>query len=363
LFISFIIIIGIGDEMERKTCLNDVVLTLNKDNLIIQREKGFLSLSNSVRGGSIRMVKSIININQPFAEKSSDEQIKEEYMVLKSFFDANNDLKPAEIIFGDFDLKKCVNITVDGVTAIIFAGEGDDLNLNVLVILKDELDEKTLLEAFKAAVEAKCAALWDFGIINGFSLDLFASGNEDSILVACSNGGGAISSHDRAELRLIVGESVRKGTKLLLEKYGYPNDIIGHMEDVGVHIEDLVDAGMQLCVGVEKTEELNHKLRNQLFKSLEDLNVVSLIMAGIRLEEDFNKHRMKGVDVDDDPAYLYTDEVLGMAVANQIAGTKAIFNFKRYDEEKPGIIITLGPFLDDVFAGLVAGCMSKIFEE
>jgi alpha-ribazole phosphatase CobZ len=67
--------------------------------------------------------------------------------------------------------------------------------------------------------------------------------------------------------------------------------------------------------------------------------------------------------VDDDPSYLYADEVLGMAIANQIAGTKAIFNFKRYDEVKPGIIGDLGPILDDVFAGLVAGCMSKIFEE
>ena len=96
---------------------------------------------------------------------------------------------------------------------------------------------------------------------------------------------------------------------------------------------------------------------------MEDINVVVLIVAGIRVEDDLRNHRIQGVDVDDDPAYLYSDEVLGMAIANQIAGTKAIFNFKRYDEAKPGVIGTLGPMLDDVFAGLVAGCMSKLFEE
>ena len=101
----------------------------------------------------------------------------------------------------------------------------------------------------------------------------------------------------------------------------------------------------------------------QILKSLEDLIVVSFIVAGIRLEEDYEKHRIRNVNVDDDPAYLYSDEVMGMSIANQIAGTKAIFNFKRYDEAKPGIISTLGPVLDDVFAGLIAGCMSKIFEE
>jgi alpha-ribazole phosphatase CobZ len=139
--------------------------------------------------------------------------------------------------------------------------------------------------------------------------------------------------------------------------------IYDYMAEVGVEIPLLVDAGLELLAGVERTKELEIALEKQIRKSLEDINVVVLIVAGIRVEEDLQNHRIHGVDVDDDPAYLYSDEVLGMAIANQIAGTKAIFNFKRYDEEKPGIIGTLGPMLDDVFAGLVAGCMSKLFEE
>ncbi len=139
--------------------------------------------------------------------------------------------------------------------------------------------------------------------------------------------------------------------------------IYDYMSDVGVEVPQLVEAGMELLAGVEKTEEIEISLENQIRKSLEDINVVVLIVAGIRVEDDLKNHRIEEVDVDDDPAYLYSDEVLGMAIANQIAGTKAIFNFKRYDEAKPGVIGTLGPMLDDVFAGLVAGCMSKIFEE
>lgn len=145
------------------------------------------------------------------------------------------------------------------------------------------------------------------------------------------------------------------------------NDVSGSIYDfmsaAGVEIPQLVEAGLELLAGVQKTRELELTLENQIRKSLEDINVIVLIIAGIRVEEDLLQHRIEGVDVDDDPAYLYSDEVLGMAIANQIAGTKAIFNFKRYDEAKPGIIGTLGPMLDDVFAGLVAGCMSKIFEE
>ncbi|PKL72937.1 MAG: phosphatidylglycerophosphatase A [Methanobacteriales archaeon HGW-Methanobacteriales-2] len=139
--------------------------------------------------------------------------------------------------------------------------------------------------------------------------------------------------------------------------------IYDFMRAAGVEVPQLVEAGLELLAGVEKNRELEIKLESQIRKSLKDINVIVLIMAGIRVEEDLLHHRIEGVDVDDDPAYLYSDEVLGMAIANQIAGTKAIFNFKRYDEAKPGIIGTLGPMLDDVFAGLVAGCMSKIFEE
>ena len=148
-----------------------------------------------------------------------------------------------------------------------------------------------------------------------------------------------------------------------MEEKGISNSIYEFMSEVGVEVPQLVEAGLELLAGVEKTEKLEMALEKQIRKSLEDINVVVLIVAGIRVEDELKNHRIKGVDVDDDPAYLYSDEILGMAIANQIAGSKAIFNFKRYDEAKPGIIRTLGPMLDDVFAGLVAGCMSKLFEE
>lgn len=165
------------------------------------------------------------------------------------------------------------------------------------------------------------------------------------------------------ELITLMIKSCNSGFKNINLSFGVLDYILAE----GITLNSLVDAGMELCVGVEKTEaktkEIREKLKDRILKSLEDLNVIALIMAALRCEDDFESNRLREVDVSDDPAYLYSDEVLGMAIANQIAGTKAIFNFKRYDEEKPGIISELGPMVDDIFAGLVAGCMSKIFEE
>lgn len=169
-----------------------------------------------------------------------------------------------------------------------------------------------------------------------FNLDEFIVAIEDAVIISCEDA---------------------------MQKLGLSFGILDYLVSEGILIGDLVDAGMELVEGVEVTDNLKEKLKEQILKSLSDINVIALLMAAIRTEEDFSNNRVREMDVSDDPAYLYTDEVLGLAISNQIAGTKATFNFKRYDEAKPGIIFGLGPMVDDIFAGLIAGCMSKIFEE
>ncbi|MGZ7210010.1 MAG: phosphatidylglycerophosphatase A, partial [Methanobacterium sp.] len=232
--------------------------------------------------------------------------------------------------------------------------------INIILLINKDLKQNTLIKAYSKALESKIVALWDLDVRKP-SWDLFTGNNDDELICACTGFNNEISDVD--ELQNLVEECVRKAVGSAMLQSGFSKGIIDFIEGVGIKIDDLVKAGMELLVGVEESEELRLKLHQQILKSLEDLNVVSFIIAGIRLEEDYMKHRVEGINVDDDPAYLYSDEVFGMSIANQIAGTKAIFNFKRYDEEKPGIISGLGPVLDDVFAGLVAGCMSKIFED
>lgn len=168
---------------------------------------------------------------------------------------------------------------------------------------------------------------------------------------------------DLNEFLQSIEEAVIISCEDALKKLGLNFGILDYLVSEGILIGDLVEAGLELVEGVEVTDELKEKLSAQILKSLEDINVIALLMAAIRTEDDFSTGRIREVDVSEDPAYLYTDEVLGLAISNQIAGTKATFNFKRYDEAKPGIIYGLGPMVDDIFAGLIAGCMSKIFEE
>ena len=58
---------------------------------------------------------------------------------------------------------------------------------------------------------------------------------------------------------------------------------------------------------------------------------------------------------------LIVDELLGMTIANYIAGARGIFEFIRYDQAKPGILRKLGPIANDAVGGHIAGVSSRIY--
>jgi adenosylcobinamide hydrolase len=89
-----------------------------------------------------------------------------------------------------------------------------------------------------------------------------------------------------------------------------------------------------------------------------------MISAGMRLEEDSRMDLIPQMDSEEfvrDPLYLLADEMIGRQIADYIGGTKASFEFNRFDREKPGILRKLGPVMDDVIAGIAAGISSKMY--
>ncbi len=357
--------------MKTNICIDDIKIRKDNQTTLFHRDDGFLTIGNSTIGGGIESVNSIVyhglktrNHPLPYDDEVDEGKIDEEKNeYLSAVIKFKGVVEPSAAILSPVKVTKFEEVTYDGVTSLTEAGyNGEKLFLSIIVFFNHYLDRKTLVKLFKSTVDAKSAALWDMGVINHFSFDPLDIEDSESILLACKGHVDHLDPENLCELVNKVQKCVREAVNLALTGCGFPKGVLGYMMDVGVEVDDLVEAGMELVVGVDDTQKIRDKLKRQILHSLEDLNVVSFIIAGIRLEEDYEKHRVFGVDVDDDPAYLYSDEVFGMSVANQIAGTKAIFNFKRYDEAKPGIISKLGPVLDDVFAGLVAGCMSKIFE-
>lgn len=138
------------------------------------------------------------------------------------------------------------------------------------------------------------------------------------------------------------------------------------LNSYGLKLDDLVDAGFELYVGEARGAELaglKADFRRLLSKNIKDPNVCLLMAAAAHLD-DVLKAETRGVfGSKDDPSALVADELIGMSIAEFIAGKRGLFNYVRYDKAKPGKIAKLPPFMDDAVGALVAATMTRLFED
>jgi len=128
----------------------------------------------------------------------------------------------------------------------------------------------------------------------------------------------------------------------------------------------MVEAALALFVphpGVETKEKAAEVIVDELYDALSDVNVSTLMVACYRAEEEAKQGKIPGLSRErflGRPG-LVTDELLGMVIANYIAGARGIFEFVRFDQNKPGILSRLGPITNDAIGGLIAGCSSNMY--
>jgi alpha-ribazole phosphatase CobZ len=140
-------------------------------------------------------------------------------------------------------------------------------------------------------------------------------------------------------------------------------EIERRLQEKGIELDDIVASAMELYVphGLDADTAVL-RLREKIANALCDPNISSLLLGAVLLEDELYWKR-KNSEIADDPVFLLSDEIIGMAIAEVIGGTYARFEFTRYDQKKPGILKSLGPFLDDAVAGLIAGCTSRLYSE
>ncbi len=134
----------------------------------------------------------------------------------------------------------------------------------------------------------------------------------------------------------------------------------------GINLEDLINTALEMYIPHPKLgtkEEMVRKLREEFKKTFQDVNVCALVIAGLYLEEAGKKGLIPGLsgkEYKKDPVHLIADELLGIQIAQYIAGSRALFEFERFDKKKPGILKKLPPIMDDIIGGLIAGVLVKV---
>ncbi|HWQ18900.1 MAG TPA: alpha-ribazole phosphatase CobZ [Methanotrichaceae archaeon] len=144
-------------------------------------------------------------------------------------------------------------------------------------------------------------------------------------------------------------------------------DIRDVLSEMGISIDEIVASALELYFphpGVETRDKAEQVFRRELEIALADPNLALLIYAGVLLEAEGKKEslpNLKQSDYDNDLTCLIADEVLGLAIAKYIGGYKGMFDYVRYDKAKPGILGTLGPFMDDIIGGLIGGVSANMY--
>lgn len=265
------------------------------------------------------------------------------------------------------------------VTAVVTAGTSNALvagsppargntqtagTINIVVYVDRALTDEGLVNAVITVTEAKCLALRSLGFDAGGT-------STDAVVVACpdrSNGlrytgtataAGALMS---CAVRDALTESLLKAGEVRSRSF------IEKLRERGVTVEDMVEAALALHVPHSEmsAEEVRRRFVEELSRLAGDVNVNALVSSAVYLEDLGGSGMIHGLSAEDfrgDAVHLLADEILGMAIAEYIAGTRGVFNYVRYDRRKPGVISLLGPFLDDAVASLVGGVMSKIYSE
>jgi len=360
--------------------MKGVKVYFKKNTLIIESELPMEVLSSAIFNGGRTKAKYIINHRVPenFTHKDVHDYME------KVVRELGLPLSETVGLLTGVDIHKASIINDSDVLTVVTAGvsnaatAGDSIcidkagvsTINIIVVIDGSFSENAFIDAIIIATEAKTLALSSLDIRSRVSGRVATGTTTDAIVVACKSGVFHNFSGAATQIGFKIAKNVFNAVVDAIKKYeGITNSrpLLKRLEEWGITLDDLIETAMELYIhhpSMGSIEDVKKTLREILLETLHDVNVASLILAGKRIEEDGERGLIPGLPVNEfkkDPVYILADEILGMAIANYIAGSRGIFEYYRFDRVKPGILKKLGPFMDDVIGGLIGGASSLMY--
>ena len=243
--------------------------------------------------------------------------------------------------------------------------------INLILLTNAGLTDGAMARAIITATESKTAALQDLDIRSTYTpLENQATGTgTDNLIVVSGNGQKISYVGGHTKMGELIAKSVKEAVVEAIEKQNgitLERGVEKRLAERGITLEGLIDTALLFYIPdpeIGDKDRMKNLLQAEFKKAFRDLNVCSLVMAGLLLEDtarkgsipDFTREKYR-----EDPVDLIADELLGIQIAEYIGGSRALFEFERYDKKKPGILGTLPPFLDDTIGGLIAGALVKV---
>ncbi|MDR3074462.1 MAG: adenosylcobinamide amidohydrolase [Candidatus Methanoplasma sp.] len=237
--------------------------------------------------------------------------------------------------------------------------------INIIGISPVPLTDSAKVNMMMPIIESKSAAMGILGYRE-------TGTTSDALAVVSPSGDGRIDyTGTGTPIGISMSRSVKAAVISSLVKRGdlpYMGTFLDVLRKRGIEREDMWDAALELYIPNPDwdTNDIKRRFEIKLDILSADINISSLVQGAAALEDlgcrDCICAMPKGMFAED-PIHLIADEIIGMQIAQYIAGTRGIFEFHRFDRHKPGIISKLGPFMDDMLCGLVGGVMSSVYTD
>lgn len=351
-------------------------------NLLVLFDEPRRVVSSAVLNGGLRLARAILNhqVGKDFDHRNPEGYLRKVVDELGIEDDVVGLMTAADVDKYGMSVQErgdlsVIAIATAGVSNAAACGEpascGLSNTINIIVLVGARMTDSCMIEAVKTVTEAKCRALAHLDVRSAYGDELATGTTTDAVAIAELGGKKELGyCGSGTKLGELIGRAVFEAVVQALERgdgLRAGRSLLERLRERGITLEDMVNAGLEMFVphpGVESKERASEMLREELLELVSDVNVCSLVLAGLRLEEDAKRGLIPGLAASSyskDPVFLVADEVLGMSIANYAAGTLGLLEYMRFDRAKPGLLKRLGPFADDVVGALIASASSRMY--
>ena len=249
-------------------------------------------------------------------------------------------------------------------------GEGSSSTINIFVVVKQKLSERSLAELLSLVSEVKALALSDLCLSCEPGLRAFQSA-VDSIAVATM---GVEPEEKFVGPITKIGSEVSRRlyevlTASLLEKL----DVDSKFETLtGINLKKVVDLAFEVYLRAPvphvNHDRVKNMIKDVLMNELRDPNVWALI-SSYKCPEILSSlgwfPNLSKEEYNSDSTKIVSDEVLGIGLSLYVNGMRGLLSYYWVDRNKHKIngLGNLPPFLDDIISALIGSILSKVYDE
>lgn len=377
------------DKLNIETNIEAIEAKIQRGNLAIYSKAPLKILSSAVLNGGLRDANWIVSVHIPENGSKDDEvhRSPEEFLRIEV---SKMNLSADEVV-GLMTAADLHNVAVTNLkyynislSALVTAGTsvsataGDEITsdqrsfkpkkfgtINIVLLIDGNLTQSCMVGALNTMIEAKTVALRELDIRSRFSGDIASGTITDSVAMACTKRGKPI---EYAGTISILGELIGKSVKESVKKAIYKQEglvpsrsLTKRLEERGISIEKMITDFSQIHPEIQGNAEKLRQFKEEFQRIISDQNVASLVIAGLRLEDDLKAGLIPETPIKTSNEQMMVCEILQTALADYLSNKGSKSKDDRFDHKSLNVAQRMGLSTQNILFSVMTKVYSNIY--